>query len=328
MMSQKKNKRLTILVMGASSSLGSSLCQHLSKTHRVIGTYYKTPIHIKNVTTLKCNVLDKESVQILMYWTKPDLTLYCVGMNNLTQCELFPKKADALNSMGVYNAANISERYQSKFIFFSSAYVFSGEDTLYLESDTPVPTSLFGSTLSTSEFFIQKTCLNYIIFRLSRLIMRGVNPQSLSLIEKIEQSIESRSELKLDHYVENGFLSINQLSHFINKAINSNITNKLIHIDSQNHMTTYDFAKTYCELAGHSSSHILQDNWKFPRSKNFRSTQHIGAKMSFKLSTDNMENLLNVTTPTIEDSIKRYLSNYKDIQQTKSKLGTSQTEFI
>ena len=85
-------------------------------------------------------------------------------MSSLTDCKLNPKMADALNTTGAVNACSASERYGSKFIYLSSGYVLGGEDQLYKEGDTPFPTTAYGNSLSSTEFWIQRSCLNYLVW--------------------------------------------------------------------------------------------------------------------------------------------------------------------
>ena len=114
----------TILIFGISSFLGSSLAELLKKDFRVVGTYYDTPVNIPGVLTMKCDVNNKDTCQKVVFIFKPDITLYAIGLTDMEACQDFPKVADAINTNGVFNTSMASERYNSKFIYFSSAYIF------------------------------------------------------------------------------------------------------------------------------------------------------------------------------------------------------------
>ena len=165
-------KTKTVLIFGISSFLGSNLAAELKKDYRVVGTYFNTPVDIEGILTLKCDVHNKDLVQRITFLFKPDITIYAVGLTDISACQEYPKVADALNTAGVFNVSMASERYNSKFIYFSSSYIFSGEDTLFTEADTPTPSSVYGNTVASSEFYIQKSCLNYIIFRCAPIFGR------------------------------------------------------------------------------------------------------------------------------------------------------------
>ncbi|PJB53787.1 MAG: hypothetical protein CO099_05215, partial [Bdellovibrio sp. CG_4_9_14_3_um_filter_39_7] len=79
---KKKSKRKTILIFGVSSFVGSNLAEYLKKDYRVVGTYNKNPVQIPGVLTLPCDVLSKDEVQLILFATKPDITIYAVGLSS------------------------------------------------------------------------------------------------------------------------------------------------------------------------------------------------------------------------------------------------------
>lgn len=141
-------KKKTVLIFGISSFVGSNLAETLRKDYRVVGTYYETPVQIPGIFSLKCDVHNKDLCQKVVFLFKPDITVYAVGLTDLESCQEFPKVADALNTAGVFNVSMASERYHSKFVYISSVYLFSGENIVYKENDTPMPTSVYGNTIA------------------------------------------------------------------------------------------------------------------------------------------------------------------------------------
>ena len=99
-----------------------------------------------------------------------------------------------------------SERYGSKFIYISNSYVFSGEkDQIYLENDSPMPCCTFGSSVAQAEFYIQKSCLNYLIFRTTELYGRSVNIHQRTWFEELEHHALSNKKLSCDGHLYNLF---------------------------------------------------------------------------------------------------------------------------
>ena len=155
------------MIFGISSFIGSNLIESLKDEFRIIGTYYKTPVTIPGVTSLPCDVLRKEYVSSLVALFRPNVIIYAVGLHSLSTSERYPKLCEALNTTGAVNCATASDRFSSKFIFFSSGFIFSGENQEIRESETPFPNTTYGKTLSSTEFYIQRSCLNYAILRCS-----------------------------------------------------------------------------------------------------------------------------------------------------------------
>lgn len=296
----------TILIFGISSFLGSNLAESLRDEYRIVGTYFETPVHVQGIFSIKCDVHNKDMCQKVVFLFKPDITIYAVGLTDIGACQDYPKVADALNTAGVFNVSMASERYHSKFIYFSSGYIFSGEDTLFKENDTPTPSSVYGNTVASAEFYIQKSCLNYIIFRCCPIFGRSYNPNDLKWVEAIERNEFLGQKITCDTKVRTGFIDIYSLTEYLKMAFNNNITNRLIQVTSRDTMTRYDFAKLYLDTYGGNTGLLVKGDWKFPRTENQISLQSLGEDLNFAMDTYNLESEFKVKMPSINDTIIRY----------------------
>lgn len=302
------NKK-TVLIYGISSFLGSNLAENLKDDYRVVGTYFNTPVDMKGILSIKCDVHNKDMVQKVAYLFQPDITIYAVGLTDLEACQDFPKVADALNTAGVFNVSMASERYHSKFIYFSSCYIFSGEDTLFKENDTPMPTSVYGNTVASSEFYIQKSCLNYIIFRCAPLFGRSYNTNDLKWIEAIDKHEFLGENIPCDGKIYTGFLDFLTITDIVKKAIETNVTNRLLQLTSRDVMTRYDFAKEYLDQLGGNTGLLTKSDWNFPRTENQIALQSLGEELKFQMDTFNIENDFEIKLPTVKESIERYIGS-------------------
>ncbi len=296
--------RKTILILGASSFVGSNLLESLKDEYRVVGTYYQTPIDIPGVLSLPCDVLRREAVQNLVGLVKPDLIIYAVGLSSLTDCQQNPKLADALNTSGVINSTMASDRYGSKFVLLSSAYVMSGENQIFKEGDAPFPNTNYGGTFSASEFYVQKSCLNYFILRCPVLYGRSYNPFELNWFEMIERTLSLDKSLYADDSVVTGFLDIKILAKYLKAAIDSNLTNRLIQVSSSDYMTRYEFAQLYTQIFHRSTDLIVKSNWAFPLNENQARMNKAQDKYYYQMSTINAEDFIGHRLPSIEESLQ------------------------
>jgi dTDP-4-dehydrorhamnose reductase len=294
----------TILIFGISSFIGSNLLELLRDEFRIIGTYHETPVFIAGITCLPCDVLKKEFVSSIVARFRPELTIYAVGLSSLKECQLFPKRSDALNSAGAVNCCTASERIGSKFILISSAFVLGGENTIYRESETPFPNTAYGFSLSTTEFYVQRSCLNYLILRCSSLYGRSYNSAQSNWFEIMQLSFAKGEPVFADDTVKTGFLDIHLMISFLKSSLDKDVTNRLFHVSSKDFMTRYDFAKLYAKIFKKDQGLIQKTSGRFPVDKNKESkgTYH------YMLDTSNIEEFLNEKMPTVEDSL---LSTYK-----------------
>lgn len=317
MISMKK----TIVIFGISSLVGSNLAEALKHKYRIIGTYYNTKVQIDGVLCLPCDVLSRETVQMILYKFQPEFTLYCVGLSSIEDCSENMKLADALNTAGVFNVTNFSERYKSKFIYISSSYIFSGEDVLFKEGDTPLPNTDYGTTMSSAEFYIQKSCLNYLILRCCSLYGRGLNPNVRSWMELIEERLSSNQTLPCDNNVITGFLDIHFLAKVLDQCLEEDVTNRLFQVSSSDFGTRYDFALKYSRIFGFGESLVVKSPWSFPINQlAARDSVVLDGKYRFMMDTSNIHLHLGIKFPTIEEAIN---STFERLGGSDQKNGQS-----
>jgi dTDP-4-dehydrorhamnose reductase len=306
--------RKTIMIFGISSFVGSNLFEELKDEYRIIGTYHRTPVDIKNVFTIACDVLKKDLVNTLIGLFRPDFTIYCVGLSSLVECQLNPKFADALLTTGLINVCTSSERFKSKFIFISSGFVHGGENNLYQESDTPFPVSVYGSANASSEFYVQRSCLNYMIFRCCYLYGRSYNPIQLNFFERMQKNFFIGKNVQADDKVKMGFLDVVILAKILKIAFKSNISNRLFQVSSKDQMTLFDFSSKYAEIFGQDKNQIIRSAWSFPVSDN---AKNVSENLSFKMDTTNLEDTFNLKVPTVVDSLKITHTRFKNNHEAK-----------
>lgn len=314
---KEPRKRKTILIFGLTSMVGSSLAEFFSKDFRVVGTYYRKPISIPGVLALPCNVLNKEEVQLVLYAFKPDFVIYCVGFTGLKDCNDNTNISDALNSGGLFNVAEISPRYGARVVYLSSHYIFSGDNRSYNEMDNPDVITQYGKSQASSEFYLQKSSLNYLIVRCCRLYGRGVSPIRDSFFEAMQKKIKNNQSIVFDDFVHMGFLDVYYLAMVLKICFERNISNRVLQFCSQDIMTNYEFAKCYAEIFGEGEGLINKGKWYFPILKTAtlnRSSEH----HYFKMDILNIEGVLRLKLPTVRESLQFTYKRLKGTDRTKA----------
>lgn len=318
----KNPPKKTILIFGISSLVGSNLAEFLKKDYRVVGTYYNNPIKIPGVLTVRCNVLTKEEVQLVVYAFKPDVTIYAVGLSSLQECSEREGLAEALNTSGLFNVSEYCQRYKSQVCYLSSSFVFSGENKKYMEMDIPDASCVYGKTQASAEFYIQKTLLNYLIFRCCRLYGRGSSDNKKNWFEKMQYSLAKHQNIKMDGYLNCGFLDVYYLGMIIKLAIEKKVTNRLFQINTNDICSFYDFGHTYAEVFGESKDFITRAKWPYPFLKN-SSIQGYSDTLYFEMDISNLEGFIKIKMPSIKESLqfthKRF--NGADVTKKRSQKG-------
>jgi dTDP-4-dehydrorhamnose reductase len=301
----------TVMIFGISSFIGSNLIESLKDEFRIIGTYYKTPVTIPGVTSLHCDVLRKEYVSSLVALFRPNVIIYAVGLHSLSTSEKYPKLCEALNTTGAVNCATASDRFSSKFIFFSSGFIFSGEDQDIRESETPFPNTTYGKTLSSTEFYIQRSCLNYAILRCSTLYGRAYSRPSVNWFENLQLSLMNGESTLVDDNIYTGFLDTHTVGNAVKMIIRENISNRLLNLSTKDHLTRFQFAKMYAKVFKKDSSLLQPTNGKFPGLND--EDQEEKKELFFKLDCTSFEELTGVALPNVEQSLHLTLKNWKQL---------------
>lgn len=293
-----------MLIIGVSSFIGSNLAEHFKDDYKVIGTYHNTSISMDGVLCVPCDVLVKEEVQSVLYAFRPDVTIYCAGISSVIECARREDFADALNTSGLFNVAEYCQRYKSQICYVSSGFVFGGEDKNYLEMDIPDALTVYGRTQAAAEFYIQKTSLNYLIFRCCRLYGRGINPTQITWFESLQRKISEGQSVAMDDLVKIGFLDVAYLAMVLRICLEKGVSNRLLQVCSRDISSHYNFAQTYAKLFGAQSDLISRGKWPLPISSSSMAASSASDGQTFKLDISNIEGYLNIQMPTIEESLQ------------------------
>jgi dTDP-4-dehydrorhamnose reductase len=292
----------TILIFGISSFVGSSLAEFFKKDFKVVGTYFSSPITLPGVLTVPCDVLNKDEVQLVLFAFKPDFAIYCAGLSSVQECATSEEMADALNTSGLFNVAEFCQRYKAQLCYISSSYVFGGEERKYIEMDIPDANTTYGKTQAAAEFYVQKTSLNYVIFRCCRLYGRSLFPNRPNFFESLQMRLRSGSSVPCDNFIKTGFLDVHYLAMVMKICFEQGVTNRLLQVSTHDVLSFYDFAQNYCRIFGDSSDLVSRGKWHFPINSD-QSHRAPTENFSYRMDLSNIEGFLNIKMPTIEESL-------------------------
>ncbi|MEI8348329.1 MAG: sugar nucleotide-binding protein, partial [Pseudomonadota bacterium] len=177
-------------------------------------------------------------------------------------------------------------------------YVFSGdEDRWYIESDIPDSDNPVGMTKSSAEFFIQRTALDYLIFRCCPLYGRSYNPKQLTDFERLQKAYLNHQMFVADNHIFNGFLDVTYLAMLMKICFDRDVSSRLYQVSSSDYLTYYDFAQIYAQVFHENPNMISKGKWPFPNEQGLDN-------LFFKLDTNNLEGHLNLKLPTIKESLE------------------------
>ncbi|RLA65250.1 MAG: hypothetical protein DRQ88_02910 [Epsilonproteobacteria bacterium] len=303
------NDHKTILILGASSFLGSNLAKFLKSNFKVIGTYHGSPVNIPGVFTFPMDIFNRDECQLAFHNFRPDFTIFCAGISSLNECAKEKRMAELLNTNGLIYPTEFCHRYKSRIIYLSSSDVFSGSKDEYREIDLSDSHTVLGKTQSAGEFYLEKNSLDYLIFRTCQLYGRDFMTGGSNYFEYMQEMLIKGREISCDELTSYGHLDINYLGMVIELAIKRNLKNHLLQVCTKDISSFFEFSKAYCKIFGENEKLIKRGRWNFPVIRDLEKPEDKERK--FKMIVENLENYLDITMPTIAESLSYTFKRFK-----------------
>ncbi|CAN5562778.1 dTDP-4-dehydrorhamnose reductase [soil metagenome] len=146
---------MRFVVLGAKGQLGSDLCP-------LLGT---------DVIRLTRSELDLDApggAREMLDRHRPDVVINCAAYNLVDRAQTEPEKAFAVNALAVYRLASACQALGSRFVHFSSDYVYGAQadrSQPYREEDAPGPVSVYGASKLAGENLARVGCPSALVIR-------------------------------------------------------------------------------------------------------------------------------------------------------------------
>lgn len=255
-----------ISIIGASGFLGKSLYNYLTartdKEYGVIGTFFS-----KNSNNLlyQLDIRNYKEVEKYILMHKPDYLILTAGTKDIQLCEKDYQYAYSINTKPVEIISQVIEKNQlaTKFIFFSTDYVFDGERGYYRDTDIPEPKTNYGRTKFLAENLIKNSGVDFKIVRSSAVMGRGG-----SFFDWISEELRNKQEVRV---FKNTYFSptpIGLLNDMMLKLLidYKNCTAKIIHIVGEGRFSRYDFVVFLSGYLAGSRAYIIPEDIDYSKS--------------------------------------------------------------
>lgn len=147
---------MSVVVIGSTGQLGQDLL-------RVFGDEAVGLAH------QDVDVTDEAGVAAALGSHRPDWVLNTAAFHRVDDCELDPATSFAVNATGALNVARAAAEIGSGVVFYSSDYVFGGEERqrghAYEEGDKPDPLSVYGTTKVAGEQLVAQANERHLVVR-------------------------------------------------------------------------------------------------------------------------------------------------------------------
>ncbi len=229
---------MNILVTGCNGQLGNEI-QLLQKNypqHRFFNTDVK-----------ELDITDRQAIDAFVNDNLIDGIINCAAYTAVDKAESNKQLCTALNSEAPAYLANAIEQRGGWLIQVSTDYVFNGtKHTPYVETDTPCPDSVYGSTKLAGELGVSKFCKNTMIIRTAWLYSTFGN----NFVKTMIRLGQERDELGVIFDQIGTPTYARDLAKAIMTAVERGIVPGVYHFSDEGVCSWYDFTKSIHRLAG------------------------------------------------------------------------------
>ena len=160
---------MRVLVIGASGFIGGYLMRRLCANpgFDATGTYRTRPPLPGVGSWIPLELADTRALEDLFHTANPEVVVHLAAIADVGTAEREPDRATAVNATATSAIAALCRRWEARLVFVSTEYVFDGRRGFYSETDTPNPTTHYGSTKWQAELEVSRLVPGSSIVRTS-----------------------------------------------------------------------------------------------------------------------------------------------------------------
>jgi dTDP-4-dehydrorhamnose reductase len=199
------------------------------------------------------DVTDEESVASAVQSAGPDWVLNTAAFHRVDDCEINPTLTFAVNSTGALNVARAAAAVGSGVAFFSSDYVFGGQDrgrdNPYKEGDAPHPLSVYGVSKVAGEQLVMQANPRHLVVRSAGLYGTATSRKGWTFPELMLNKARNEGALRVvtDQVLSPTFTA--DLAGKTKELIEQDAVG-LFHLTNAGECSWFEFARGALELAG------------------------------------------------------------------------------
>lgn len=181
---------LKALVIGASGLVGRALMRVLENAQAdVVGTYASRP----GSSLVRVDIGERSQVRNCLERMGPQVIFLAGALTHVDYCEDHPDEARRVNVDGARHVAEEAARVGAKVVYYSSDYVFDGNNGPYDEDAEACPVSIYGQSKLDGESIVRSTSADNLILRTT--VVYGWERSSKNFAMQVYQRLQSGLEM-------------------------------------------------------------------------------------------------------------------------------------
>ena len=233
----------SIILFGGGGQLARAIHQIFKVNHQY---------SIKSLLRSEADITDCHRVTTIIRHHQPSIIINCAAFTDVEHAEQHPEIPFQVNEIGVRNIAIAMQKYSpgTRFIHFSTDYVFSGEDAPeegYSEDSPSAPVNVYGMSKRRGELVLldEFPHVSSLIIRLSWLYGEGRS----NFISKLLTLASTQPVVRVVSDVKGSPTSTLQVANFLAYFLGERdlrdrmFKEQIIHFSGRGKTSWYEFAK-------------------------------------------------------------------------------------
>lgn len=258
----------TILVIGASGYLGSSIVEHLRKRHKVIAAFNQRVVRFPGISHFIYLLSERDYMKRMISLVKPDVIIYAAGLTDFMECATKPQLAEAVNSFGPVVIAAAADTVPHRFVFLSTGYVYDGKKGNFLESDVVLPQTVYGKSKLAGENYVRSKLLSYSILRFSPIYGLG-SIYHQSVFDQIRTKLQRGLTVELSETEVHSFLSMTVALDAIDWVVTHETQSRTYNLGGLTKLSWFEFGRIVAESFGFDPSLVVPGKGSFDEPVDF-----------------------------------------------------------
>jgi dTDP-4-dehydrorhamnose reductase len=236
----ERRSGLKVAVIGSTGQLGQDLMRVFGE--EAVGFAHQD-----------LDVTDEASVTSAISSLKPDWVLNTAAFHRVDDCEVNPALAFAVNALGALNVARAAGVVGSGVVFYSTDYVFGGEDRKrnnpYEEEDPPQPLSVYGTSKVAGEQLVMQANVRHLVVRSAGLYGMATSRKGWTFPELMlnKARTDGVARVVTDQVLSPTFTA--DLSRKTKELIEQDAVG-LFHLTNSGECSWFEFARETFDIAG------------------------------------------------------------------------------
>lgn len=241
---------MKVFIVGASGFVGGAMYEYMSKEHETYGSFYSNPVD----GLVRLDIKDKSEIKTILTSFKPDVIIHPAANPNVEYCEANSKETWEVNVEGSKNLIDAAREIGAKLVYFSSDYVFDGDDGPYSESDAPNPINEYGVQKLTVERLIENNLQDHLVIRIT--VVYGWEINGKNFVMRLIEKLKNGASINVPFDQIGSPTYVNNIALIVKELIESN-KNGVYHVAGADLMDRYTFARKVAEVFGLNDSLLI-----------------------------------------------------------------------